>query len=138
MVTIDSLKIAGFSISNLKEQASITLAENDVKFAYFPTTETFEDENAIALLHALVYSLLLRRKIVATRYGSQIKNAQYSTTADEEETTKEIRSYCIARLEAYQTVSNFEFKDIIRIYDNLVCIDDEELADAENRFRSCY
>lgn len=138
MVTIESLKTAGFSISSLKEQAAITLAENDVKFAYFPETETFEDENVIALLHALTYSLLLRRKIVATRYGSQIKNAQYSTTADEQETTNEIRSYCIARLEAYQKVSNFEFKDIIRIYDNLISIDDEELAEAKNRFRSCY
>ena len=137
MVTIDSLKIAGFSISSLKEQAAITLAENDVKFAYFPEAETFEDENVIALLHALTYSLLLRRKIVATRYGSQVKNAQYSTTADEQETTNEIRSYCIARLEAYQTVSNFEFKDIIRIYDKLISIDDEELAEAKIRFGSC-
>lgn len=138
MVTIDSLRDAGFSISSLKDQSAITLAENDVKFAYFPATETFEDENAVALLHALVYSLLLRRKIVATRYGSQIKNAQYSTTADEQETTKEIRSYCMARLEAYQTVSNFEFRDIIRIYDNLISIDDEELKEAKNRFKSCY
>ena len=127
MVTIESLKTAGFSISSLKEQAAITLAENDVKFAYFPATETFEDENAAALLHALTYSLLLRRKIVATRYGSQVKNNQYSTAADEQETTNEIRSYCISRLEAYELISNFEFNDIIRIYDKITSLRDEDV-----------
>ena len=75
----------------------------------------------------LTYSLLLRRKIVATRYGSQVKNNQYSTAADEQETTNEIRSYCISRLEAYELISNFEFNDIIRIYDKITSLRDEDV-----------
>ena len=129
MVTVSSLRAYGYALSNLKDEGAITLAENDVKFAYFPTTELFEDQSVIDLLHALTYSLLLRRKTVVTRYGSVQKVSQYTIAAENDAITSEVRSYCMARLEKYVIAINenvdpctgtpFEINDIIKIYDTV-------------------
>lgn len=122
MVTIDSLRARGFQISTLKDVNSITLAESDIKFAYFPSDETFEDETVVDLLHALVFSLLLRRKIVSTRYGAVTKVSQYTISADNDSITSEIRSYCLMRLEKYIATNDFAFTDILNLYDRLIVI----------------
>lgn len=117
IVTVASLIAKGYPVSTLKSESQVTLADADIKEAYFPTTETFTDAKTITLLHALVYSLLLRRKIVATRYGSVEKNPTYSVRAEEDAITQEIRSYCVNRLENYMSMNDFEYNDILRIYD---------------------
>lgn len=122
MVTIDSLRARGYEISSLKSTNTITLAESDIKFAYFPSDETFEDETVVDLLHALVFSLLLRRKIVSTRYGSVTKVSQYTIQADSEAITSEIRSYCLMRLEKYIATNDFAFTDILKLYDSVIFI----------------
>ena len=116
-VTVASLIAKGYPVSTLKSESQVTLADADIKEAYFPTTELFTDAKTITLLHALVYSLLLRRKIVATRYGSVEKNPTYSVRAEEDAITQEIRSYCVNRLENYISMNDFEYNDILRIYD---------------------
>jgi len=120
LVTLASLRAAGYPVSTLKDEATIALALSDIQFAYFPEEETFEEETTLALLHALVYSLLLRRRLVATRFGTVTKNNQYSTQAEEEAITKEIGSYCWARMKAYYNAVDFEYTDILSIYDNLI------------------
>ena len=123
IVTVASLIAKGYPVSTLKSEPQVTLADSDIKEAYFPATETFIDVKTVTLLHALVYSLLLRRKIVATRYGSVEKNPTYSVRAEEDAITQEIRSYCANRLENYNksfpTYPSlpFEQDDILRIYD---------------------
>ena len=54
---------------------------------------------------------------MATRYGSMEKNPTYSVRAEEDAITKEIRSYCASRLENYMSVNEFDYNDILRIYD---------------------
>ena len=117
VVTVASLIAKGYPVSTLKSEPQVTLADSDIKEAYFPSTELFTDAKTVILLHALVYSLLLRRKIVATRYGSVEKNPTYSVIAEEDAITQEIRSYCANRLENYISVNPFEYNDILRIYD---------------------
>ena len=117
IVTVASLIAKGYPVSTLKSESQVTLADADIKEAYFPTTELFTDAKTVTLLHALVYSLLLRRKIVATRYGSVEKNPTYSVRAEEDAITQEIRSYCVNRLENYMSMNDFEYNDILRIYD---------------------
>ena len=123
IVTVASLIAKGYPVSTLKSEPQVTLADSDIKGAYFPATETFTDAKTVILLHALVYSLLLRRKIVATRYGSMEKNPTYSVRAEEDVITQEIRSYCVNRLENYNkslpTYPSLPFEqyDILRIYD---------------------
>jgi len=130
IVTAASLIARGFPVSTLKAEGLITLADSDIKDAYFPADETFTDAKVVALLHALVYSLLLRRKITSTRYGAVTKVSQYTIAAEEDSITKEIRSYCTARLEKYYLTlpipappaTPFEFTDILKIYDVLLTI----------------
>ena len=117
IVTVASLIAKGYPVSTLKSESQVTLADADIKEAYFPTTELFTDAKTVTLLHSLVYSLLLRRKIVATRYGSVEKNPTYSVRAEEDAITQEIRSYCVNRLENYMSMNDFEYNDILRIYD---------------------
>jgi hypothetical protein len=122
-VTVASLIAKGYPVSTLKSEPQVTLADSDIKEAYFPMTETFADAKTVTLLHALVYSLLLRRKIVATRYGSMEKNSSYSVQAEDEAITQEIRSYCASRLEKYiltiplPSDKDYYYDDILRIYD---------------------
>lgn len=128
IVTVASLIAKGYPVSTLKSESQVTLADADIKEAYFPSTETFTDAKTITLLHALVYSLLLRRKIVATRYGSVEKNPTYSVRAEEDAITKEIRSYCNSKLERYNQLFPtypclpFEQIDILKLYDNIVML----------------
>ena len=128
IVTVASLIAKGYPVSTLKSEPQVTLADSDIKEAYFPATETFTDAKTLALLHALVYSLLLRRKIVATRYGSMEKNPTYSVRAEEDAITKEIRSYCNSRLERYNQLFPtypflpFEQIDILKLYDNIAML----------------
>ena len=117
IVTVASLIAKGYPVSTLKSESQVTLADSDIKEAYFPSTELFTDAKTVTLLHALVYSLLLRRKIVATRYGSVEKNPTYSVRAEEDAITQEIRSYCVNRLENYMSMNDFEYNDILRVYD---------------------
>ena len=123
VVTVASLIAKGYPVSTLKSEPQVALADSDIKEAYFPSTEEFTDAKTVTLLHALVYSLLLRRKIVATRYGSMEKNSSYSVQAEDEAITQEIRSYCANRLENYNksfpTYPSLPFEqyDILRIYD---------------------
>ena len=118
-ITIEDLRTAGYDVSTLKSQAAIDLAEKDVKLAYFPTSEAFSDESVKQLLYSLIFAALLRRRIVATRYGANIKNAQYSAQAEDEAITREIRGYCAQRLEAYATTKSFEYNDILKIFDTI-------------------
>jgi hypothetical protein len=122
IITVEILKNKGYNVSTLKDANSITLAASDVKLCYFKADETFEEESVINLLCALTYSLLLRRKIVATRYGSTVKTNNYSAQADEDQVTKEVRGYCIHRLEIYTAANGNEIKDIIKLYDELFYI----------------
>lgn len=104
IVTVATIISKGYPLSTLKSEGLVTLADADIKDAYFPSTELFTDEKVITLLHALVYSLLLRRKIVSTRYGSVTKVSQYTIAADNDSITAEIRSYCLTRLESYLSI----------------------------------
>ena len=122
MVTVDILKAAGYPVSNLKDENVISLAERDVISAYFPDTETFESDDSKELLYALTFSLLLKRKIQATRYGSVQKVSQYSIAAEAEQIKTEIRSYCRIKLEKYEAATGHESMDILEMYDKIIAL----------------
>lgn len=122
MVTVQILRENGYPLTTLKDDSIVALAEKDVKAAYFPESETFEDEEAKQLLYALTFSLLLKRKIQATRYGTVTKISQYSIAADEAQIKTEIRSYCCSRLEKYSAANDFEYDDILELWDKLFLI----------------
>lgn len=119
IVTVESLRARGYQVTTLKEQSAVLLAENDAKEAYFKINETFEGEKEVAMLHAIVFSLLLTRRIQSTRYGSVVKVSQYSINAEREQIKQEVRTYCKAKIEAYEREHNFESVDILGIYDKL-------------------
>ena len=121
-VTIQALKEAGYPLSNQKDEAVVALAAKNVKAAYFPTDETFESEQSVDLLLALTYSMLLKRKIVATRFGGAEKTSQFTIAADRQQVREEIRGYCRQPLEAYLSGKDFECDDILEIYDKLFSI----------------
>ena len=123
IVTVSILKENGYPIGNMKDDNSVVLAENNIKEAYFPTDELFEDESVKQLLYALTFSMLLKRKTVASRYGSVTKTSQYTIQADEKQVKEEIRGYCRLKLEAYLlTQTDFEPQDVLEIYTKMFLI----------------
>lgn len=124
LVTASILKEAGYPIGALKDEAVIALAEKSVTAAYFPAGETFDTDEAKELLYALTFSMLLKRRTFATRYGTVQKQSQYTIQADDEQIRQEIRGYCCQPLEAYLAGlgDEFEPEDILEIYDKLFLI----------------
>ena len=122
IVTIATLKDAGYDVSNSKNEAAVALATANIKSAYFPETETFESVQSQNLLLALVFSLLLKRKTVLTRFGNAEKISQYTIAADKDQIRSEIRGYCRRPLESYLADKDFQIDDILEIYDNLIFI----------------
>jgi hypothetical protein len=119
-VTVQMMKDAGYPVGALKDDPVIGLAEKDVRMAYFPDDETFEDEEAFDLLTALTFCMLLKRRTVASRYGSVQKVSRDTVNAASEQIRDEIRGYTIHRLERYATARpDFEPTDILEIFDNL-------------------
>ena len=105
----------------------INLSERTARSNYFPTAEDFLTESAIDLLHAITYSLLLKRKVVATRFGSEEKKGNFNDPMDQEKLMDEIRGYCHFPLENYLAsltvpLLPFEPNDVLRIYDKMFLI----------------
>ena len=123
-VSVAILKDAGYPVGLVKDEAAVTLAERQVRAAYFPATETFETDEALNLLYALTFSMLLKRRTISTRTGAVQKVSQYTIAADNEQVRQEIRGYCRQPLEAYITglEGEFEPEDILEIYDRLFLI----------------
>lgn len=123
-VTISILKEAGYPVGQVKDESAVALAEKQITASYFPTTETFESDEALSLLYALTFSLLLKRRTISTRTGAVQKVSQYTIAADNEQVRQEIRGYCRQPLEAYIAglEEEFEPEDILEIYDKLFLI----------------
>lgn len=123
-VSVAILKDAGYPVGLVKDEAAVTLAERQVREAYFPSTETFETDDALSLLYALTFSMLLKRRTISTRTGSVQKVSQYTIAADNQQIREEIRGYCRQPLEAYIAglEEEFEPEDILEIYDKLFLI----------------
>ena len=123
-VSVAILKDAGYPVGLVKDEAAVTLAERQVMAAYFPATETFETDEALNLLYALTFSMLLKRRTISTRTGAAQKVSQYTIAADNEQVRQEIRGYCRQPLEAYIAglEEEFEPEDILEIYDKLFLI----------------
>lgn len=123
-VSVAILKDAGYPVGLVKDEAAVALAERQVRAAYFPATETFETDEALNLLYALTFSMLLKRRTISTRTGSVQKVSQYTIAADNEQVRQEIRGYCRQPLEAYIAglEEEFEPEDILEIYDRLFLI----------------
>lgn len=122
MITTEDLLSRGYQISGLKDLIQIERAEIDVKRAYFLPDQDFEDDEVIDYLYALVYCLLLRRRIISTRYGAVQKTNQYSINADKERTDQEIRNYCLDMMQRYEEANDFQSSDIIEITPKLFLI----------------
>ena len=119
-ITVQMMKDAGYPVGSLKDDPVIGLAEKDVRRAYFPDDETFEDEEAFELLIALTFCMLLQRRTVASRYGSVQKVSRDTINADTEQIRMEIRGYTVHRLERYADLHpDFEPMDILEIFDKL-------------------
>ena len=80
-MTIAEYKAAGYEMANQVSEAAIAKAEKDVFEAYVKpivgsdaNAADFEDE-----IMALAFCLLLRRNVVKTRFGSEVKTNQYGT-----------------------------------------------------------
>lgn len=124
IVTVSILRESGYPVGQVKDEAFVALAEKQVKAAYFPSTETFESDEAKELLYALTFSLLLKRRTISTRTGAVQKTSQYTIAADNQQIREEIRGYCRQPLEAYIAglEETFEPEDILEIYDKLFVI----------------
>lgn len=124
IVTVSILREAGYPVGQVKDEAFVSLAEKQVRAAYFPTTETFETDEAKELLYALTFSLLLKRRTISTRTGAVQKTSQYTIAADNQQVREEIRGYCRQPLEAYIAGLEEEFEpdDMLEIYDKLFVI----------------
>lgn len=80
-MTANDYILAGYEMSKQVSEEVITKAERDVMSAYvIPIlgAEATIEENKCDVM-ALAYCLLLRRNVVKTRFGSEIKNNQYGT-----------------------------------------------------------
>ena len=80
-MTANDYILAGYEMSKQVSEEVITKAERDVMSAYvIPIlgAEATVEENKCDVM-ALAYCLLLRRNVVKTRFGSEIKNNQYGT-----------------------------------------------------------
>ena len=80
-MTANDYILAGYEMSKQVSEEVITKAECDVMSAYvIPIlgAEATIEENKCDVM-ALAYCLLLRRNVVKTRFGSEIKNNQYGT-----------------------------------------------------------
>ena len=124
MVTVALLKENGYPVGSMKDENQLALAERSVMACYFPTSETFESEQALQLLYALTFSMLLKRRTVATRYGASEKTSQYTIAADNEQIKSEIWGYCAHLLDAYYSTleTEFEYTDVLEIYSKLFLI----------------
>ncbi len=118
-VTIQALRDAGYPVATLKDVAQIDLAEKDVRLAYFIQNEDFESSESVQLLYSLIFAALLRRRVVATRFGANIKNTQFAAQAEEDAITKEIRGYCSIRVQNYEAANEFYCNDILNIFDKI-------------------
>lgn len=123
LVSVSVLRENGYPVSNMKDEAVIGLAERDVIEAYFVEGEDFQSEASKQLLYALVYSTLLKRKTVSTRYGADVKTSQYTIQAEANQIKDEIRSYCRVKLEKYLSDNpTFEAQDFLEIYTKMFLI----------------
>ena len=113
-VTVESLRAKGYPVGMLKDATSVTLAEGDIKIAYFAPDTDFTGLDD--LVHALTFGLLLRRRLVSTRFGTVAKIDGYSQTVEEKAVTSEIRGYCYHRYKVYNDVAQFDFVDIIGVF----------------------
>ena len=114
-VTVESLIAKGYPVGGLKTPAHVTLAEADIKIAYFPTDTDFTELDD--LVHALTFGLLLRRRLVATRFGTVTKLDGYSQTVEAKAVTEEIIGYCYHRYKAWREVSQYnDFTDILGLF----------------------
>lgn len=80
-MTANDYILAGYEMSKQVSEEVITRAERDVMEAYvIPIlgAEATVEENKCDVM-ALAFCLLLRRNVVKTRFGSEIKNNQYGT-----------------------------------------------------------
>ena len=80
-MTANDYILAGYEMSKQVSEEVITRAERDVMEAYvIPIlgAEATIEENKCDVM-ALAFCLLLRRNVVKTRFGSEIKNNQYGT-----------------------------------------------------------
>ena len=80
-MTANDYILAGYEMSKQVSEEVITRAERDVMEAYvipiLGAEATIEDNKCDVM--ALAFCLLLRRNVVKTRFGSEIKNNQYGT-----------------------------------------------------------
>ena len=80
-MTANDYILAGYEMSKQVSEEVITRAERDVMEAYvipiLGAEATVEDNKCDVM--ALAFCLLLRRNVVKTRFGSEIKNNQYGT-----------------------------------------------------------
>ena len=114
-VTVESLIEKGYPVSGLKTPSNVTLAELDVKIAYFPPDTDFTELDD--LVHALTFGLLLRRRLVATRFGTVTKLDGYSQTVEAKAVTEEIIGYCYHRYKVWREVSQYnDFTDILGLF----------------------
>ena len=80
-MTANDYILAGYEMAKQVSEEVITRAERDVMEAYvIPIlgAEATIEENKCDVM-ALAFCLLLRRNVVKTRFGSEIKNNQYGT-----------------------------------------------------------
>ena len=85
-MTANDYILSGYEISKQVTEEVITRAESDVMTAYvLPIIGSdAKKEDYKCEVMALAYCLLLRRNIVKTRFGSEVKINQYGTVMQQE------------------------------------------------------
>lgn len=111
-MTANDYILAGYEMSKQVSEEVITKAERDVMSAYvIPIlgAEATIEENKCDVM-ALAYCLLLRRNVVKTRFGSEIKNNQYGTVMQYESgiLNQQIAGICQPVFKSLKSKSGYE------------------------------
>lgn len=122
-MTASDYILEGYEISKQISEDVLNKAEADVFKAYvipiLGDTTTIEENKCDVL--ALAYCLMLRRNIIKTRFGSEIKNNQYGTVMQQENAmlNSQITGICNIALKSLKDKSSLEapYNSVIDIID---------------------
>lgn len=109
-MNVQDYRAAGYALSQLIDQASVTRAENEIVAAYIvpllgesPTQEERETEPLKAAIMSLTFLLIQQRSIAATRAGAKTKLTPQSGTPTWNEILRQSATACGNALRAIES-----------------------------------
>ena len=122
-MNVQDYRAAGYTLSQLIEQAVVTRAENDVIAAYIvpllghvPTEEERDATPVKTAIMALSFLLIQQRSSAATRAGAKLKLSEQSTTPTYDDLLRQHAPSCVNALRAIAPDAHKKVSDICRVF----------------------